>query len=345
MGEYDMFVVLGICILGFVVFYFFASSGLLGNGLQDAFGGVNTALGTIGSGLGIVGGSQQLGEKCEKGKLACDAGLVCVDGKCTPDTARVGERCTPGKKTVTVSGIIGGNAFQDKGGIECESGAHCINNVCYPDPTEIGDKCYPDKLKCPDGMKCYPRTGWGKCYEHPASENQVCIRGGYIECGEDLTCVTPGNISTSGTKGKCVSNRNQVEGGVCKSSGANTVECGKGLVCVDSKCVKDPSGEGDYCKPGTKAECPNGHTCWPRDGTGKCYKNSGQTLGGVCITKSGPSENRIECGPGLACLPRGVGKCVPEVANKGDECISDHVKCSGSLICKNKDSRGVGRCE
>jgi hypothetical protein len=446
MGDYDL-IILAAIIGGFVLFYIFASSGLFGKGLQDALSPLKdiAKLGgeTIKTGagaLGIVGGNQQIGEPCEKKKLACGAGLVCDGGVCAPGTAKIGERCTAGTTSLTAVDFMpvvaaASGSYSKKGGIECENGSGCVNNVCVAYPTEEGEKCYPGKIKCPSGLTCYPRTGWGKCFKDPAGYDEFCTNedafakigertaigagvgavggapgvaagavagavGGAIEgavkakgknnikCGPGLTCYIA--HTTGGIEGKCKydwasegqfclasGQRNKIkckegltcwprgsEGGKCyKNSGAKegevcmlkkkddldknapAIKCDDNLVCVDNKCVKDPSGAGDFCKPGTKAECPDGFTCWPRDGPGKCYKHKDQTLGGICITDTGPSDNRIECGKGLACLPRGVGKCVPKEAKKGDECISDHVKCGKGLKCKNKDSRGVGTCQ
>lgn len=428
MGDYDLIIIVAL-IGGLILFYIFASSGLFGKGLKDALSPLTDianlggeAIKTGGSLVGIVGGNQQLGEPCEKKKLACGAGLVCDGGVCAPGTAKIGERCTAGTTSLTAVDFMpvvaaASGSYSKKGGIECENGSGCVNNICVAYPTEEGDPCYPDKLKCPSGLRCNPRTGWGKCFKEGGMDGEKCILGN-IECGEDHTCITPNDKRTKGTEGVCVPNRDQVEGGPCRKksggtnvsdfgntvecgkglmcvnnvctsnckpgtkgqeceggmtcwprdgtgkcypnrnqveggvcvtkgdTGKNTIECGTGLSCVNNKCIKDAKDVGDRCMPGTKSECPNGQTCWPRDGTGVCYKNRNQTLGGVCITKSGPGENRIECGSGLSCWPTGVGKCIPNRAGKGERCITgDIVKCTGKLKCKNTDSDGVGICQ
>jgi hypothetical protein len=393
MGDYDL-IILAAIIGGFVLFYIFASSGLFGKDLQDALSPLkdiaDTGAGVIkgaGEQIGIVSGDQKEGEACEKQKLACGAGLVCKDKKCVPAVAKIGEQCTPGKVSTgaivastfswlippvgaaTTIGLGASGQYAKKGGVECEEGAGCVNGICQAYPMDEGDKCYPDKLKCPSGLRCYPRTGWGKCYKEGGTAGDKCILG-TISCGDDHTCITPGDVRTKGTEGVCTPNRGQVEGGACRKKGSgnagygaavgtalgpggtaigagvgstigtgNTVECGRGLMCVNNVCTSN-------CKPGTKGqECEKGMTCWPRDGTGKCYENRNQVEGGVCITNSGGGKNNIECGTGLACYPRGEGKCRKVTKGAGDFChpgTSHHFECPDGLTCWPRD--GTGKC-
>jgi hypothetical protein len=358
MGDYDLIIIAAL-IGGFVLFYIFASSGLFGEGLKNAFSPFKQTLDTAGeviegtgNALGFVSGDQKEGEPCEKGKLACGAGLVCDGGVCAPGTARIGERCTAGSTSLTAVDFMpvvaaASGSYSKKGGIECENGSGCVNNICVAYPKEEGDPCYPDKLKCPSGLRCNPRSGWGKCLKEGGMDGEKCVLGN-VECGEDHTCITPNNKRTKGTEGVCVYNRDQVEGGPCrKKSGktstsdfGNTVECGKGLMCVNNICTSN-------CKPGTKGqECENGMTCWPRDGTGKCYPNRNQVEGGVCITNAGPGENTIECGTGLACFPRGIGKCIKGPTKAGDSCATgsvDTLKCPKNTTCWPRDGT-LGKC-
>jgi hypothetical protein len=381
MGDYDLIIIIAL-IGGLILFYILASSGLFGDELKDVFSPFKKSLDTAGeviegtgNFLGFVPGDQKEGEACEKNKLACAAGLVCSDGKCASDTAKIGERCTSGTTSVTavdffpvVAAATG--SYAKKGGIECENGSGCVNGICQAYPMDEGDKCYPDKLKCPSGLRCYPRTGWGKCYKEGGTAGDKCILG-TISCGEDHTCITPGDVRTKGTEGVCTPNRGQVEGGACRKKGSgnagygaavgaalgpggtaigagvgstigtgNTVECGRGLMCVNNVCTSN-------CKPGTGGqECEKGMTCWPRDGTGKCYENRNQVEGGVCITNAGPGENTIECGTGLACFPRGIGKCIKGPTKAGDSCATgsvDTLKCPKNTTCWPRDGT-LGKC-
>lgn len=197
MSPIEIFVMI-LVVVGIGLFAYFMLSGKFGGGVIDAVGNIfqtgAAATQTVTKAVGIVAGNQQLGEACEKDKLACGAGLVCDAGKCVHGTAKIGERCTPGKTSgsvwkYTIAGGIAG-AWSKKGGIECESGAHCVNNICYKDPGKKGDKCYPDKLKCPSGLSCWPRSGWGTCHNNPAGYGEFCMAAGghKIKCGSGLKC-------------------------------------------------------------------------------------------------------------------------------------------------------------
>lgn len=233
MGPFDWMMLGFTVVIIVVVVYVLYTSG--GGGLLDGLGDAfSMGADVIGGVTGFVGGNQQLGEECEKGKLACGAGLVCDAGVCANAFAEIGERCTAGQMSKSIVGMIGGG-FSKKGGIECVDGARCVNNVCYKEPTEKGDKCYPDKLKCPSGLTCWPRSGWGTCYNDPVTTaGEFCVTTGSnkIKCGDGLTC-----YPRTSAGGKCHADP-APKGAFCiKSGGKNRIECQDPWKCKNNVCV------------------------------------------------------------------------------------------------------------
>jgi hypothetical protein len=329
--------------LAFAAYYAYvyitgATSGKGFNPFDALIGAGNNLLRNLGLGnMFGVPGNQKEGETCQRDKLACGDGLACVDGVCIQKPSGSGDRCAPGTNA------------------ECPKGFTCWprdgTGVCHSNRNaQKGELCRANaknEIRCKENLTCWPRNGEaGKCYEDPAGPGDFCVTTGNdkIKCKDDHTCWPRGSSG-----GKCYYNRDAKEGELCvlkSQADGNSVECGGDLVCVGNKCMKNPEKAGDACEVGTKATCDDGQVCWPRTGSGICYNDRNQVEGGLCVTKSGDSRFRIECGSGLSCWPTGVGKCIPNRADKGQRCIKgDIVVCKDPYKCKNTDSDGVGICE
>lgn len=185
----------------------------------------------------------------------CQSGYTIFKGTCVPKKGHDGEECN----TDTDDPFIKGNR-----------GCHgvCLFGKCHPKKINVsGGSCYPGKIKCGDGLVCYPKLdpvsfkpGWAKCYPSPAKLGEACITRsslGAVECGkkgDDLYC-----DDRSGTKF-----------GVCKQKPFIGEACIRGKVpcvdkvvggkkvktkCVDGICRRNPAEEGEFCRKGNVIKC------------------------------------------------------------------------------------------
>lgn len=191
---------------------------------------------------GVCEKGAALGEKCvpEKpgvGEKTCDAGLVCVGGKCEHQI---------------ISGVGGPCDYVNP---DCEKGLACHSGTCVAPPKKgkNGEAC--DVVSCEDGLECKDKV----CVQGPSSlvEGESCDPT-HDQCYTGFFSFSFRCDLQSKT---CVPYEVVGEGMPC---GNGVTICDFGFECdwTAHSCVVKNSGKtGDPCTPDGKWSCKDGRPC------------------------------------------------------------------------------------
>lgn len=193
-----------------------------------------------------------------------------------------------------------------------------------PDEGKLGDTC-TTACDCTQGLDCQQ----GKCVQ-PSLPIYCCDKP---LCPKDETCIT-----RQGSRGQCPA------GPSC----TGTCDCPQGQICLNGGCRQLSTNV--YCCD--KAGCPEGGTCFDKQGTQKTCSKAGQPQGckhtcdcsqgllciqGTCVNSGSPVYccDSANCPAGRSCVWRvgGFGNCKP-----------NNIQCKSACDCKTGETCYNGAC-
>ena len=223
---------------------------------------------------------------------ACNAGLMCVNGYCVPETQDTADVTEPDGQP-PISTCDGRCGLQDaNAACQCDSGcvdrSDCCEGMCEvcADDASLAEACAPCEPDCTDlvcgddgcGGSC------GECMGCGGPEPSLCMGSTCIQvCCPTCDAVVCGSDGCGGSCGDCPGCGGPDES-LCKAGACEDPCCGScdGLECGDDGC-------GASC--GT---CPGNHVC--TEGACVCVPDCSTT---VC----GPDGCGGVCGDAFACAP------------------------------------------
>ncbi len=171
-----------------------------------------------------------------------------------------------------------------------------------PDEGKLGDTCQT-ACDCSQGLDCQQ----GKCVQ-PSLPIYCCDKP---LCPQNEVCIT-----RQGSRGQCPS------GPSC----TGTCDCPQGQICLNGGCRALSSPV--YCCD--KSGCPEGNTCFDKQGTQKTCPKAGQPQG---------CQHTCDCSQGLLCIQ---GSCVNTGGNPVYCCDSPNCPAGRSCVWR---VGGFGNCK
>lgn len=309
----------------------------------------------------------------------CEAGLVCVDGRCAAGLA-TGARCgvgipglcaehssciddAAGVARCTVRGSLGGNCISnlryvcDEGGTApyvCDEGLYCSLSTlrCLraiaPGTPCTGDTCGPQGV-------CVGAPGASVCVTRGALD-APCRAGTLGRCDEGLSCVNVGGEHPE----RCL--MALPIGARCDpanpmASCAPGSVCGPGADgprCIASGSVGGPCFGGGSCSAGAICaidrclrEAAPGAACEPRfssvycTGSSACVPDDRELSRGTCTATRPEREPNAEATPELLAGSAAIRGAVRD-ATDGEDCFRVMVPTGGTVIAETTSTFGVG---
>ena len=308
----------------------------------------------------------------------CEAGLVCVDGRCAAGLA-TGARCGAGVPGLCAenSSCIEDDAAVTRCAVRGTLGADCVSNIRYwcDEGGTAPYVCFDGLICSPSTLRCFrptapgaPCTGdtcgpQGACVGAPGAS--VCVTRGARDapcrvgssgrCDAGLACVNVGGqhperclpalaigarCDPAGSLGRC-------EGGAC-GPGAD------GPRCIASGNPGAPCLGGGFCLAGAVCaidrcvrEAAPGAACEPRFGSVLCTTSSvcvahdRELSRGTCTTAGPEREPNAEATPELLVGSAAVRGTLTG-ATDSEDCFQVMVPAGGTLVAETSSLVGVG---
>jgi hypothetical protein len=246
-----------------------------------------------------------LNGNCRAADPACDASLVCQNGRCFALAA--------------VGGFCATNAV-------CPAGTKCIGNQCMQGGAYLGP-CASDG-SCNTGLTC---AGDGTCRYAVFADGATCASTSSCKAGSSCTLYTPTHVCAPvGTVGT-----------TCYMAASDAHACATGLFCSELGSCQDPATA--VAVAGACAYpmfCAPGSTCvTARNATsGICAVTGG--AGGPCRPAA---QGTTPCDAGLGCytftpqVNAPSTTCQPETLTAGMACnsLSQTAHCVPGTTCRN----------